>query len=161
MPVAWEKNRMSDKLDAFVSQMQNQIDEDARRAYGEVVFQRWLAPLYMERMEAPDGYGRVTGSCGDTMEIFLRFQEGRVVQGAFQTDGCLASIVCGSYSAELALGKDPDELTEITGERVLQAIGGLPDEETHCAFLAAESLQEAVDHYMKKQHPSERGARGV
>ena len=148
---------MSDELDVFVSRMQNQIDEEVRKTYGEAAFQRWVRPLYMGSMEAPDGYGRVAGSCGDTMEVFLRFEKDRVTEAAFLTDGCLASIVCGSYAAELALGKDPDELTEITGERVLQAIGGLPEKETHCAFLAAETLQEALEQYVKEQRKSEGG----
>jgi nitrogen fixation NifU-like protein len=39
---------------------------------------------------------------------------------------------------------------EITGETILQVLGGLPKEDEHCAFLAAETLQEALEDYMKK-----------
>jgi len=51
---------------------------------------------------------------------------------------------------ELALGKDPDTLTDINGESVLKAIGRLPREDRHCADLAAAAVQEAVGNYMKK-----------
>jgi len=145
---------MGDKLLALVSELQHQIDEETRKAYGEAVFQRWLKPLYLGRMENPDGYGRVAGSCGDTVEVFLRFEKDKVIEASFQTDGCLASVVCGSCAAELALGKDPDEVTGITGESILGSLGGLPDKEKHCALLAAESLQKALDQYMKKRRPS-------
>ena len=64
---------------------------------------------------------------------------------------CWSSTVCGSFAAELALGKNPDELVEITGEEILQIIGGLPEENQHCAFLAAETLQAALSDYMMKQ----------
>jgi len=119
---------------------------------GQVAFERWLKPLYVGTMRNPDGYGRVTGTCGDTMEIFLRFEKDRVKEATFQTDGCGSSTVCGSFAAELAHGKSPEELAEITGELILDVLGGLPKEDRHCAFLAADALQEALDDYMRKQH---------
>jgi nitrogen fixation NifU-like protein len=85
------------------------------------------------------------------MQIFLKFQGDRVTEATFQTDGCGSSTVCGSFAAELALGRSPEELTEITGESILDILGGLPEEDRHCAFLAAGTLQEALDSYMKKQ----------
>jgi chromosome segregation ATPase len=48
----------------------------------------------------------------------------------------------------LALGKDPDELTNITGETILNTLGNMPEEDRHCAFLAAETLQDALHNYM-------------
>ena len=58
---------MSDDFDDFVNDLQDQIFEETKAAYGEVAFQRWMKPLYMGRMDLADGYGRVTGSCGDTV----------------------------------------------------------------------------------------------
>lgn len=142
---------MSNKLDNFVKGLQKQIFEEMRAAYGEVAFQRWLKPLYVGAMDDADGYGRVTGSCGDTIEIFLKFERDRVKEASFQTDGCGSSTVCGSFATELALGKTPDELVEITGERILEVLGGFPQEDQHCAFLAADTLLEALNDYMKKQ----------
>ena len=142
---------MSEDLDAFVKSLQDQIDEETRESYGEVAFERWRSPRYMGALTDPDGYGRVTGKCGDTIQIYLLFEEDRVKQSSFQTDGCGSSIVCGSFAAELALGKIPDALAEITGETILEKIGGLPEEDRHCAFLAAEGLREALDDYMRKR----------
>jgi predicted Fe-Mo cluster-binding NifX family protein len=53
--------------------------------------------------------------------------------------------------AELAQGRSPEEITEITGELIISVLGGLPEEDHRCAFFAAQTLQEALDHYMKKQ----------
>lgn len=142
---------MNDELDDFVERMQAQIFEETKEAYGEVAFQRWLNPLYMGRMEDPDGYGRVTGSCGDTMEIFLKFENNRVREASFTTDGCGGSAVCGSFAAELSLGKTPDELVEVTGEEILRTLGRFPKEDEHCCFLAAGTLQEALNDYMIRE----------
>ena len=140
---------MTDALDKFVNELQAEINEDVRRTYGKVVFQRWQNPLYMGRMDLADGYARVTGSCGDTMEVFLRFENGRVKTASFLTDGCASSTVCGSFAAELAQGKSPGEIRKITGKTILKVLGGLPEEDRHCAFLAAKTLQQALDRYLK------------
>ena len=142
---------MSKEFDDFVEGLQNQIYEETRADYGQVAFQRWLKPLYMGAFDNPDGHGRITGSCGDTMQIFLIFENDKVKEASFQTDGCGSSTVCGSFAAELSLGKSPDEILDITGEAILKELGGLPEEDKHCAFLSADALHEALNDYMIKQ----------
>ena len=145
---------MGDKFDDFAKELQDKIFEETKAAYGDTAFERWCKPLFMKPILNPDGYGCIEGSCGDTMQIYLRFHDDRVKEASFQTDGCGSSIICGSFAAELALGKDPDELTDITGETILNIFGRWPEEEKHCAFLAAETLQEALEDYMKKRTQS-------
>ncbi len=142
---------MDNDFDDFVQELQEQIYEETRKAYGMLAFERWLNPLYMGTMDDPDGYARVTGTCGDTIEMFLKFEDERVREALYQTDGCGSSHVCGSFAAEMALGKSPDELIDITGEAILKKLGGLPKEDGHCAFLSAETLQEALSDYMIKE----------
>ncbi len=141
---------MGNELDGFVNGLQNQIMEETRAEFGDVAFKRWQNPLYVGAINNPDGHGCVTGSCGDTMQIFLKFGNNKVKQATFLTDGCGSSTVCGSFAAELALGKTPDELTEITGETILKILGSFPEENRHCAFLAADTLQDALNDYMIK-----------
>ncbi|MCF8062031.1 MAG: iron-sulfur cluster assembly scaffold protein [Deltaproteobacteria bacterium] len=141
---------MADEFDVFVRDLQEQVYEEARREYGEAAYERWRDPQYEGVLEDPDGYGRLTGSCGDTMEIFLRVQGERVAEATYRTDGCGSSAVCGSFAAELARGKTPEEVTDISGETILAVLGGLPEEDRHCAFLAAATLQDALESYMRK-----------
>jgi len=146
---------MIDKLDEFANALQNRIFEEARAAYGEIGFNRWRKPLYVGVMNDADGHGRITGSCGDTMEIFLKIEDNKVKKASFRTDGCASSTICGSFAAEMAVGKTPDELLEITGEKILEALNVFPKEDEHCAFLAAETLQEALTNFMKKRNRSQ------
>lgn len=74
-----------------------------------------------------------------------------VKEARFQTDGCGASVVCGSFAAELALEKNPDEVLDITDETILGVLGGLPEEEKHCALLAANTLKAAISDYRIRQ----------
>jgi len=142
--------KMEKNLDKFVQQLQDQIFEETKEVFGETVYKRWREPLFMGTLDHPDGHAKIKGTCGDSIEIFLKFKNGRVTKASFQTDGCGPSVVCGSYAAEMAVGKDPDELSEITGQIILEQLGGLPEENEHCAFLAAESLQQALHDFMIK-----------
>ena len=151
MSQAKKEALMSESFDNFVKDLQNKIFEQTRAEYGDVAFQRWLKPLYMGTMDNPDGYGRITGSCGDTIQMFLKFENGKVKSALFQTDGCGSSAVCGSFAAELALGKSPEEIFDISGESILKKLGNFPEEDKHCAFLSVEALQDAGNEYMVKQ----------
>ena len=122
--------------------------------FSSSAYERWLNPIYRGSIDNPHGHARLTGKCGETIEIGLKFDRERVSQAAFETDGCAAITVCGSFAAEMAIGKSPDEVLEITGETIMEAVGSFPKEEAHCAFLAAETLQEALHDYMVKQTPS-------
>ena len=138
----------SDKTDKEIREL---LIRHAKEAYGEAVFERMTHPRYMGIIIDADAFGQVKGSCGDTVVIYLKFEDGRVKNAAFQTNGCGATIACGSYAAELARGKAPEDILDITGDSILGYCGGLPEENEHCATLAASALHEAVNRYMSKQ----------
>lgn len=142
---------MDNALDDFVEELTEQILEETKGAYGELAYERWRKPLFMGVMEDPDGYARLQGACGDSMEIFLKFEEDSVKEASFRADGCGSSTVCGSYAAEMSIGKDPRALLEITGQAIIEKLEGLPKEDEHLAFLAAEALHQALNNYLMKK----------
>lgn len=107
----------------------------------------WLSP----HIETPDGKGRVTGICGDTMEICLSFQDNRVSKSSHWTDGCTYSLNCVCVAADLAKGRSPDGILDIDADLIREAVGGLPKDQMHCATLSAEALYAALEDYMLKQ----------
>ena len=143
-----------ENLDNFLDNLQEKIFNTARGELGEKGFNRWQNPCYNGKMSDADAHASIKGSCGDTMEIFLKFNANRVVDASYVTDGCASSAISGSFAAELAIGKEPDELTDITGDVVLETIGRLPEDDRHCADLAAETLQVALNNYMIEQKES-------
>jgi nitrogen fixation NifU-like protein len=138
-------------LHGFIEELKKEILEETKRAYGEKAFHRWMKPLYEGALVNPDGYACLRSSCGDSMEFFLKFDGDRVSEASFRTAGCGAGAVCGSYAAERALHKGPGEILEITGESILESLGGLPREEEPVATLAAETLHAALLDFICKQ----------
>ncbi|MGB9615725.1 MAG: iron-sulfur cluster assembly scaffold protein [Desulfomonilaceae bacterium] len=101
-------------------------------------------------MEEPDGNACLRGKCGDAMEISLKFSNDRVVDAKYWTDGCRMSGLCGAAAAKLALDKTPEEIADIDYQAIEREVGGLPEEDLHCATLAAGVLQEALRDYLFK-----------
>ena len=73
---------MSNALDEFANRLQEEINQEVLETYGVKVYERWLNPRFGGSMENPTGFGRVTGGCGDTMQIFLRLEDGIVSDSA-------------------------------------------------------------------------------
>ena len=139
------------QFEELVQQLQNQSFEDARSAFGEKGFNRWRNPQYHGLMEDADSHARIRGGCRDTMEIFLKFEDNRVQKASYVTDGCGSSALCGSFTAELAHGKSPEELFELSPDDILETIGTFPEKDGHCAKLSILTLHEALNVYLIKQ----------
>jgi nitrogen fixation NifU-like protein len=133
--------------DSF-KELEQSVMEDMKRIYSEKTIDHFLSPRNLGQIPTPDGFGRVTGGCGDTMEIYLRVRDNRVANASFWTDGCGPSIASGSMVTELAKGKSVPEARRITEQDILDALGGLPEESLHCALLAADTLKEAIKDYL-------------
>ena len=66
------KKKQENGIDKFTLQLQEQIMDQIREKYSEAVIKYWQCPSNMHPLDNPDGYSKTKGSCGDTMEIFLR-----------------------------------------------------------------------------------------
>ncbi len=91
---------------------------------------------YRERIDHPDGYGKRTGECGDTIEFFLMEQYGRLGTISYDIDGCLNTNACANSIVELARGKSIESAWDITEQDIVDFLKTLPENETHCAQLA-------------------------
>ena len=136
---------MNPRTDDFVEQLQREILEQAREQYSEAVIDHWLHPRNPGGMDRPDGHARITGPCGDTMEIFLRVRDDVIEEARFVTDGCATTIVSASMAVELATGAATSQARTISQAAILEGLGGLPTESEHCALLAANTMHAAIE----------------
>lgn len=141
-------------LDKFVRELQKQIMEQIRRLYSPAVVDHWQNPRNFKNLKNPDGYAKVKGPCGDTMEMFVKTKEETITECTFQTDGCGTSIACGSITSALAKDKWLKQaLVRVGPEEILEKLGGLPETNVHCAHLAADTLRKAIIDCLNKKKP--------
>ena len=53
-------------------------DFEERRKNTERMIKESYDPQNVGRMSDPDGFGEITGSCGDTMEFYMRMKNGQI-----------------------------------------------------------------------------------
>jgi nitrogen fixation NifU-like protein len=99
----------------------------------------------------PDGYGKRTGDCADTVEIFLTVRDGRIQSVSYETNGCMNTNACANTVAELVEGKDVASAWELTPDDVINYLETLPPRNTHCAELAAGALYRALINFQDNQ----------
>jgi nitrogen fixation NifU-like protein len=58
----------------FVKDLQNKIMIELRKIYSPKVLRHWQYPQNWGIMNDASGYGKVTGPCGDTMEISIKVE---------------------------------------------------------------------------------------
>ena len=127
------------------------IEVKMRQVYSGEVVDHTLHPRNLGDMKDADAFGKITGPCGDTMEIWLKVSGGVVIAASFVTDGCAAAISTGSMVTELIKGKTIGEVFRVSQQDILGALGGLPEDNQHCALLAADTLKKAAKDYLALQ----------
>lgn len=106
-------------------------------------------------LEQADGTGEVGLSSSEAgrklaIRFTLQMSQNRIKRARYQVFGCGFTIAACAVTAELVEGYTLSELSRVNATTIDQRLGGLPDERSYCADLAAEALQAAVSSVQQK-----------
>ncbi len=138
-------------FDKMVESIQDELDAEAKAIFSKKVLDECAHPQNIGRMTNPDAVGIITGPCGDTMEFFLKISDEKIIEVQFMTDGCGPTIACGSMLTKMVKGSTFKDASKITNQNLINALDGLPEENLHCAKLAADTLHKAIKSYLDEQ----------
>ncbi|MBW2631725.1 MAG: iron-sulfur cluster assembly scaffold protein [Deltaproteobacteria bacterium] len=124
--------------------MMGMVYEKAMEIYSEALIEHGTNPHNYGAIDHPDGYAKITGVCGDTVEMFLRIKGEKIEESKFNTDGCMFSIAACSVAAEMAEGKTVPACIGISQSAILGHLEKMPKDHEHCALLAAMTMQKAL-----------------
>lgn len=82
--------------------------------------------------------------CGDVCRLYLKVANGQVLDCRFQTEGCPGAIAAAAAVTQLVQGRSLAECRELTVEKLLDYLEGLPLHKQHGARLALEVLEKAL-----------------
>ena len=97
-----------------------------------------------ERLEKPDGYGKKTGDCGDTVEFFMNLDGDTIRILSYEINGCLNTNACCNAVVSLVEGKSVDTAWEVSPKQVAELLDSLPKDHFHCAELVVGTLYLAL-----------------
>ncbi|OQW99307.1 MAG: iron-sulfur cluster assembly scaffold protein [Desulfobacteraceae bacterium A6] len=102
-----------------------------------------------EIIKHPDGYGKKTGDCGDTVEIFLVAFDNTIEKASNYINGCMNTAACANTIVNMVENKTIDQAWEITPEMVAGYLETLPQDHFHCAELAVGALYMALSNLLE------------
>lgn len=108
-------------------------------------------PHNIGTLDMADGQATGVGSCGDSLQVFLRIGDDTITQIRCHYDGCQYTLACASAMSKLAHGRTLSQALELEPTDVIAELGGLPADHLHCARLAVNTLGEAIDNYYQKR----------
>lgn len=91
---------------------------------------------WQKRLKHPDGYGKRTGECGDTIEFFIMQKKGKLDTVYYDVNGCKNTNACANTVVKMAMNLTIAEAWNITHEAITAYLKTLPPHETHCSELA-------------------------
>jgi nitrogen fixation NifU-like protein len=120
--------------------------------YTKKLMDHFMNPRNVGVIENPDGYAKVgSPSCGDMMEIFLKIEDGVIVDAKFRTFGCASAIASSSVTTEMILDKTIEDALQLTNKAIAENLDGLPASKLHCSVLAEEVINAAIEDYTSRK----------
>ena len=98
----------------------------------------------IERVANPDGYGKRTGDCGDTVEFFITCKNNVLESVSFCVQGCMNTTACCNTVVKFVKGKSIESAWNISPDQVNLFLETLPENHFHCAELAVGALYLAL-----------------
>lgn len=120
--------------------------------YSEKVMDHFEHPRNVGEIIDADAVGQVGNpKCGDIMKMYLKIEDGVIVDAKFKTFGCGSAIATSSMATELIRGKRVEEALSLTNAAVAEALDGLPAYKMHCSVLAEEAIKAALGDWYRRQ----------
>ena len=119
-----------------------------RCGYSEKVIEHFKNKVNMGRMENPDWISEHTGSCGDTLQIYLKINNGIIDDAKFLYIGCPGVGASASVVTEMVKKKTLEEAKKITEKDVLENLEGLPESKLDCVKLTVTAMRRTIAEYM-------------
>ena len=120
--------------------------------YSEKVMDHFEHPRNVGEIMDADAVGQVGNPrCGDIMKLYLKIEDGVIVDAKFKTFGCGSAIATSSMATELIRGKRVEEALSLTNAAVAEALDGLPAYKMHCSVLAEEAIKAALGDWYRRQ----------
>ncbi len=130
--------------------------------YNDKVMDHFLNPHNVGEIENADGIGTYGSPvCGDMMQMSITVDENDIITDAkFKTFGCGSAIASSSMATDMIIGKSVEEALELSNQKIVEELGGLPAVKLHCSVLAEHAIKAAIYDYAVKNGKTYKGLEG-
>ena len=113
--------------------------------YSKTAIDYYIKKPHMGVIPDADISSEMTGTCGDTMGIYIKMKNGVVGEAKYQVMGCAGAISAAMAVVDLIKGKDLSFARSIDDGAVFRVLEEIPVKKHHCIQLAVKTLHKALD----------------
>jgi nitrogen fixation protein NifU and related proteins len=125
----------------------------SKAGYSDKAIQYYLEKPYMGSLADADQVSEMTGTCGDTMAVYLKVAQGLVSDVRYQVTGCAGAVSAAMAAVDLVKGKTIEEARDLEDGDIFRVLQDIPVKKHHCIQLAVKALHKTIDAYQRSQHP--------
>ncbi len=102
---------------------------------------------YMGIIPDADHVAEMTGTCGDTMTIYLKINQDIIIDATFMVQGCIGTVTAAMAAGHLIIGKSLARARSIDDSDIFRELEDVPAQKHHCIQLAVKTVHHALDTY--------------
>jgi nitrogen fixation NifU-like protein len=115
--------------------------------YSDKAIDYYTRKPHMGILTDADFNSEMTGTCGDTMGITLKVENGTIVDAKYQVMGCAGAVASAMAAVDLIKGKSLEYARNIDDGTIFRVLEQIPAKKHHCIQLAVKTLHKAIDEY--------------
>jgi len=122
----------------------------AASGYSIKAIEYYIKRPYLGTLPDADHVSEMTGTCGDTMKLFLKVDQDIIIDARYQVLGCPGAVTAAMAAVELIKGKSFEHARSINDSDIFKLLEEIPAQKHHCIQLAVKTLNKALDEYKSK-----------
>jgi nitrogen fixation NifU-like protein len=121
----------------------------AEAGYSAKAIAYYMEKPYMGTIQDAELKSEMTGSCGDTMGISIKMNNGTIADAKYQVMGCAGAVSAAMAAVDLIKGKSLEYARKLNDGDIFKVLEEIPVKKHHCIQLAVKTLHKAIDEYRK------------
>lgn len=115
--------------------------------YSETAANYFINKPHMGSIPDADQTSEFIGSCGDTMKIYLKIEEDKILDAKYEVMGCAGAISAAMAAVDLIKGNTIEFARNLNDGDIFKTLETIPEKKHHCIQLAVKTLHKAIDEY--------------
>jgi nitrogen fixation NifU-like protein len=125
--------------------------------YSEKAINYFLEKKNMGSLPDADQVSELTGTCGDTMKVYLKVESGRIKDAKIQVLGCPGAVASAMAAMDIIKGKTLEEAQGLKDRDIFRMLEDIPDQKTHCIRLTNKIIKKAIEEYRSNNGKNVKG----
>ncbi|MCG6910829.1 MAG: iron-sulfur cluster assembly scaffold protein [Deltaproteobacteria bacterium] len=134
------------------SQTENIRKMLAEAGYSQQAITYYIEKPYMGSIPNAEVKSEMTGTCGDTMGVYIKMNNGTIDDAKYEVLGCAGAVSAAMAAVDLIKGKSLEFARSIDDGDIFKVLEEIPVKKHHCIQLAVKTLHKAIDEYNNGSH---------